>query len=581
MRPVPYSPTGASARLALVVAPLVAFIACLPGAAAHASTYHVLVGTIDRFGVGHGGTSGPSTLPVGLSDSQDWDGFRVSVESEAAAAAGTLATTPFGFTPYPLLSSRSFVHMQNQPPRSLSGGIAEVHSSASFVYETLLISGPPGVVAFSVNFEIEGGIRADRQGFNMGAAAGVSVSGGIRSDQGLTEFVLGDIGTCERGAGALGFGCTPDGANHFSGTGAFAGLSSGGRFGVVAASPVWRATVGTPVAIELFLSTGANALEFQDGDGSNFSTAVSDFANTAGLWDGGPLFNLPEGYTVNSSDGLVVNNRLRPLVSAGDGGGPGPGPGSSVPAAPALWLVCAGVAALAFGVRRRQGLGVRVVGSGLVIIGVTIAHVGESAAAPVTFGFGGRVTSTSFGPDDQPYPNEITILTTFTGGYTFDSSAPDADPASSVGGYAMAGAPFGLSIDIGGNAFATANRLLVEVDDAPSLDAYVLVAGNLALFRLEVGLTLQDPTGTALPGDGLPLTPPALAAFAIRTLDFRNDVLDRGLVHITGRIDSLSCLAGCAAAGGGSPLPAPPTLLLLSAPLALAGLSLPNVRARA
>lgn len=225
-------------------------------------------------------------------------------------------------------------------------------------------------------------------------------------------------------------------------------------------------------------------------------------------------------------------------------------------------------------------VGVVVAGIALVI-GLPVVPVANGEATPVTFGFAGRVTSTSFGPDDQPYPSEITILSTFSGSYTFDSSAADTDPASSVGGYAMAGAPFGLTVDIGGNVFTTANRLLIEVDDAPSLDAYVLVAGDLALFRLEVRLTLQDPTGAALPGDALPLAPPPLAPFATRTLDFRNDILDRGLVHITGRIDSLTCLAGCGRVDGAPSLPAPPTLLLLAAPMGLVGVGLIAARLRA
>lgn len=206
-----------------------------------------------------------------------------------------------------------------------------------------------------------------------------------------------------------------------------------------------------------------------------------------------------------------------------------------------------------------------------IILHLGLGCPGTADAAPVTFGFSGRVTSANFGPDDQPYPNPITIFSGFSGRYTFDSSSADLDPASSVGRYAMAGSPFGLTVDIGGNSFTTANRLLIEVDNASS-DAYLLGAGDLALFRLLVGVFLLDPTGGALSRDTLPLTPPPLAGFATRTLDFQNDVLDRGLVHITGCIDTLTCLAGCTGAGGGSPLPEPSTLLLVSIPLGFIGI---------
>lgn len=210
----------------------------------------------------------------------------------------------------------------------------------------------------------------------------------------------------------------------------------------------------------------------------------------------------------------------------------------------------------------------------LTLAAIVVGWLGTVAAAPITFGFTGRVTSANFGPDDQPYPNPITIFSGFNGSYTFDSSTADLDPASSVGLYAMAGSPFGLTVDIGGNTFTTANRLLllIEVDNASSLDAYLLGAGDLALFRLLVGLSLLDSMGGALSSDALPLTPPPLTAFATRALDFQNNIPDRAPVHITGRIDMLTCLAGCTRAGGGFPLSEPSTLLLVSAPLGLIGI---------
>ena len=550
---------------------LAASVSGWPGTAA-AFTFEVGVGTTDQFGVGQGGTSSSSSLPVGRDSSQNWEQTGATAQSEAVAAAGNVVSQQL----IPILSARSFAHWQNRatPPcpfcdpniSPFSGGHTEAGARARFLYGGFVIDGPPGVVEFTVNFEIEGGIRADRVGSNMGASASVGFSGEIKSDRGGSGvFSLGDIFTCERGPGALGFSCPKtDGTNYFQGGGALAGVSGPGRFSVVAASPRWSATVGVPFEIGLELATGAGVFEFQDGAPSNFATAVSDFFNTAGLWDGGPLFNLPADYTAHSLDGLVVDNRL--VLPGSGGGGPAPVP---EPPTLALLLIGAGVAALARGNRR----GRRGVVALAVLAGLPAAGAGGVDAAPVTFGFAGRVTSANFGPDDQPYPNPITIFSGFSGRYTFDSGAADLDPASSVGRYAVDGSPFGLTVEIGGNTFTTANRLVVEVDDAPSADAYVVTAGILALFRLEVGLTLRDPTGAALPSDALPLTPPPLAAFATRTLDFRNDILDRGLVLITGRIDSLTCLAGCARADGAPSLPLPPTLLLLSAPVGVLGVS--------
>jgi hypothetical protein len=495
---------------------LAAVIAGWPGPAA-AFTFEVLVSTTDRFGAGQGGTSSSSISPVYMFSSQNWDTTGVrAAQSEAEAAAGAVVSQQ----PIPILGARSYAHWENNrnwPPfgcalcdpnvAPFSGGHTEALAEARFLYGGFIIDGPPGtpqgtVVPFSVNYFIEGGIRADHLGDNMGASASVQVNGRINSDRGDSAFSLGDVFTCERGSRALGFPCPKtDGTNYLQGSGALAGVSNvqgQGSFSGVAPSPLWSATVGVPFEIGLELVTGAAVFEYQDGAPINFATAFSNFFNTAGLWDGGPLFNLPQGYTAHSEDGLVVNNRL---VLPGSGGG-GPAP---VPEPPTLALFLLGAAAaLAPRIRRGRRGGARAAAVA-VFAGVFAAGAGGAHAAPVTFGFTGRVTSANFGPDDQPYPNAITIFSGFSGNYTFDSGAADLDPASSVGRYAMAGAPFGLTVDIGGNVFTTANRLVVKVDDAPSLDAYSLVAGILAVFRLEVGILLQDPTGTALGSDALPL----------------------------------------------------------------------------
>jgi hypothetical protein len=561
--------TGTAAGVALA-----AVIAGWPGTAG-AFLFEVQVVTKDELGQPHQESVSSSSLPVGKSSSQSWHELSGwgDAESEAGAAAGNVVSQRL----IPVLSARSFAHWLQLENNGEIGKETSAFASARFVYGGFIIDGPPGVVDVSVNFVIEGGIGARHVGDNMGVTSGVGFRGMIISDFGQSpNFILGDLSMCERG-GKTQYPCL-EGGPHVFASGALFGVSVPGRFEVVAASPPWPVTVGEPFEIGMDLTTSAFAFLGSSGQGSggaehNFATAFSDFFNTAGLWDGGPLFNLPQGYTAHSLDGLVVDNRL---VLPGSGGG-GPAP---VPAPPTLELFLLGAAAaLAPRIRRGRRAGARAAAV-VVFASVFAAGAGGVDAAPVTFGFTGRVTSASFGPDDQPYPNAITIFSVFSGRYTFDSSAADLDPASSVGSYVMAGSPFGLTVDIGGNTFTTANRLFIEVDDAPSLDAYSLVAGILPVFRLEVGILLQDPTGTALGSDALPLAPPPLAAFATRTLDFRNDILDRGLVHITGRIDSLTCLAGCPGGEGSRPLPAPPTLLLLSAPLGAAGVRLLTARPR-
>lgn len=312
-----FSLARAAAGLALV-----AVIAGWPGSAL-AFLFEVQVGTTDRFGAIQGGTSSSSSLPVATSSSQSWEQTGALARSEAVAAAGNVVSQQL----IPILSARSFAHWQNRgvlcalcDPNIApsSGGHTEALAEARFLYGGFVIDGPPGLVEFSVNFEIEGGILADRQGSNMGASASVEVTGQITSDQGQTPvFFLGGIGTCERGPGALGFGCPEtDGTNFFQAVGGLAGVSGPGSFSVVVASPSWRATVGEPFEIAMELATGAAVFEFQDGAPANSATAVSDFADTAGLRRGDRCSTYPRGtrrtrstgwsWTICSSRGAAV-----------------------------------------------------------------------------------------------------------------------------------------------------------------------------------------------------------------------------------------------------------------------------------
>src|SRR5262245_7081443 len=73
----------------------------------------------------------------------------------------------------------------------------------------------------------------------------------------------------------------------------------------------------------------------------------------------------------------------------------------------------------------------------------------SARANPITFSFTGLVTQTNFDPSD-PFSGSIVFGTPFTGTYTFQSDAVDADPSASGGSYTSS--PGSLSVTIGGNA---------------------------------------------------------------------------------------------------------------------------------
>ncbi len=310
---------------------LVAVIIGWPGTAG-ALLFEVQVGTKDEIGQLHVESVSSTILPVGKSSSQRWHELLGwgDAESEAVAAAGNVQLIP-------VLSARSFAHWVQSEHNGEIGKETSAFAHARFVYGGFIIDGPPGPVDVSVNFFIEGGIGAGHLGANMGVTSGVGFRGMINSDFGQSpNFILGDLSMCERGANTQ-YPCQTGGPHVFA-SGALFGVQVPGRFWAVAPSPTWRVTVGVPFEIGMDLTTSAFAFLGSSSQGSggsqgNFATAVSDFFNTAGLWDGGPLFNLPQGYTAHSEDGLVVDNRLRL-------------PGAPVPEPPMLALFLLGVAAL-------------------------------------------------------------------------------------------------------------------------------------------------------------------------------------------------------------------------------------------
>ena len=106
-------------------------------------------------------------------------------------------------------------------------------------------------------------------------------------------------------------------------------LVTGGVFSV----PVDELLILT---LDMRVSTSALVnTRFSDVLHSVSSSADGNFLNTFSLPTSGPVFNLPEGYTVNSLSGLIVDNRW---VGA---------PTSAVPEPGSLALLSAGIAGLA------------------------------------------------------------------------------------------------------------------------------------------------------------------------------------------------------------------------------------------
>ena len=197
----------------------------------------------------------------------------------------------------------------------------------------------------------------------------------------------------------------------------------------------------------------------------------------------------------------------------------------------------------------------------VVLAGVfasTLAHAG-----PITFNFTGTVTQVPI--DDLA--TGIQPLDLITGSFTFDSTAIDAIAAPTSASYTSTGPAFGMTASIGAGAVTFSESGLLNVGILNSfVDQYTITATSPTLT---MDLFFQDNTGAAFSSDGLPLSPPSLAAFLQREFHLDETDVAGNETQADGIINSLTCGSGCVA----SNVPEPPSAaLLLMGAILLGGL---------
>jgi hypothetical protein len=183
----------------------------------------------------------------------------------------------------------------------------------------------------------------------------------------------------------------------------------------------------------------------------------------------------------------------------------------------------------------------------------------------VTFDFTGSVTQTVFSPND-PFAGTIGFGTSFSGSYTFETTATDNIPFASHGSYNSFGSPYEFTVTIGGFTFSTSDVLTISVGNGPTDQYSVLAcAGSPFCPGSSASLLLEDLDGAAFGSDALPYPAPLLSAFEVALFTYRGFV-DDNEVEIIGQLDSLVCSAGCDPVG--TPVPEPGTLMLVASALA-------------
>ncbi len=206
-----------------------------------------------------------------------------------------------------------------------SGWNRGVGSSASFTLDDIIISqipgsnaipNPDGRVSAVLNLHTSGTIGARAMAIagvgGRGYAAGFAselITGAVTySGNPDNNAIRGEIGADQRCDSLT--GCDP---LLYEATGILAGFTGDNEV----SSGVFYLPTNTPVGLSIAVRVGENCRGDISGTDlehvvSIFADGVSDLSHTVSFPSAGPVFNLPDGFTVNSESGLIVNNRYLP-----------------------------------------------------------------------------------------------------------------------------------------------------------------------------------------------------------------------------------------------------------------------------
>jgi hypothetical protein len=195
----------------------------------------------------------------------------------------------------------------------------------------------------------------------------------------------------------------------------------------------------------------------------------------------------------------------------------------------------------------------------------------DASAGLVTFSYAGTINQVGALDPASPFPDPVDFGTPFTGTYTFDDSAPNTapDPTTS-GSYAS---PLGtLTLNLAGLSF-TFTGISIGLNHIPGVfDFYSVVFAENPTddnpTGIQLSLSLQDFSGTALGSTALPLLPPSLSLFDTSNAFFFTDTIDGNQVDVGGSLDALA-------------IPEPPAPIVPVIAAALAASWLRRRRARA
>jgi len=173
--------------------------------------------------------------------------------------------------------------------QSMQADTTAFQSSSFAIYEDFVtFSGPSGATSVSTSLNLT---LAYDMSSTSGAGADLRLTAHINGVDSEYEVNVFNGGTPTVSSSSL--SVSPSAALTFNG---------------VATTQLVSVPIGGLVYISLLMETGAGATAL--GTGTVHADNSFDFVQ------GSDLFNLPDGYTVNSADSFIINNRFAPLTAA-------------------------------------------------------------------------------------------------------------------------------------------------------------------------------------------------------------------------------------------------------------------------
>ena len=253
---------------------------------AMASIYHA----DGRVGFGGLGPINPLTYTVDLGVqagggvAQDFDQFHLHAQANSEADG-------FG------VHAHAFAQILSPP---VSGNYtAGAISTASATFSDVKVSGlGSGPILTSLNMNLSGGLL---NGINVDSGS----IGDAETQAVISVFINGTF---------VGSGAVSESVNQFGSRISNNGMLSAwspGNTGIV--TPSFTVQSGVPFEVKLILLADANTIVNFGNGGGGTAEANTDFSHTLTFALNGPIFNLPEGFTVNSVDAHIANNQSAPV----------------------------------------------------------------------------------------------------------------------------------------------------------------------------------------------------------------------------------------------------------------------------